>query len=124
MTFNWWAFTKSCRSHVLLHRVIFALIFTFSTATSIAGDHCHFAEVSFAHLQHKNDQLAEENARSYIDEPLEQLAKSIPELNTLQPAADQQQLSTIPGKTAERVGELFDNLEDLMTQGQREALDR
>jgi hypothetical protein len=108
MTFNLWAFvTTSCRLHVLLHRVIFALIFTFSAATSIAGDHCHFAEVSFAHLQHKNDHFAEENARSYIDEPLEQLTKRIPGLNTLQPAADQQQLSAILGKTAEKVGRVI-----------------
>ena len=64
------------------------------------------------------------NAPSYVDEPIENLMKSISELKTLQPAVDQQQLSMILQKTGSAVDQFFTNMVDVIanekiTQEQR-----
>jgi hypothetical protein len=54
--------------------------------------------------------------RPYLDQPLDQLVKTIPELKTLEPASDQQLLFTILSETVTRVDDFFDNTIDLVAQ--------
>jgi hypothetical protein len=54
------------------------------------------------------------NAHSYIDDPIEKIIQSVPELETLQPAADQQALAMILKKTGEGVDEFFRDVFDLV----------
>jgi hypothetical protein len=65
--------------------------------------------------------LLEESARKndiaahpYLEQPLEQLIKRIPELKGIRPAADQQALAMILRKTGVRVDEFFVNMVDLI----------
>ena len=53
-------------------------------------------------------------AHPYLEEPLKQLVKRIPDLKGIRPSADQQALSMILRNTGERVDEFFDNLVDLI----------
>ena len=62
----------------------------------------------------RSAQKEDEKAHPYLEEPLKQLIKRIPELRGIRPAADQQGLSMILAKTGERVDEFFDNLVDLI----------
>ena len=59
-------------------------------------------------------QREDEKAHPYLEEPLKQLIKRIPDLRGIRPAADQQALPMILAKTGERVDEFFDNLVDLI----------
>jgi hypothetical protein len=52
-------------------------------------------------------------AHAYINEPFEQLVKRIPELDGLQPAADQQDLAGLLRRTAQQVDESFRDIVDL-----------
>jgi VWFA-related protein len=52
----------------------------------------------------------------YVDQPLDQLVRSIPELAALQPSPDQQLLPTILSETATKVDEFFDNTIDLLAE--------
>jgi len=54
------------------------------------------------------------NLHPYIEESPKQLAKRIPELKGMKPAADQQDLARILQKTGESVDEFFDNAVDLV----------
>jgi hypothetical protein len=60
-----------------------------------------------------DDQSYYKNAHPYLEEPLEKLVQQIPELKTLQPAADQQPLAMILEKTGERVRDFFRDIVDL-----------
>jgi hypothetical protein len=65
----------------------------------------------------RNAEVAQKNeaeAHPYLEEPLSQLIKQIPELKTLRAASDQQALAMILRKTGERVDELFANMVDLI----------
>ena len=53
------------------------------------------------------------NARPYLDEPLPQLIRRVPELKHLQPAQNQSELSVILHKTGERVDDFFRHITDL-----------
>jgi len=57
-----------------------------------------------------------ENAHPYLDLPLEQVVKHIPELRELEPAQDEQILPTILSETAVAVDEFLDNAVDLLAQ--------
>lgn len=65
---------------------------------------------SLARIELRED----EEAHPYLEEPLKQLIKRIPELQGIRPAADQQALPMILAKTGERVDEFFYNLVDLI----------
>jgi hypothetical protein len=52
-------------------------------------------------------------APSYVDEPIEQLLQTIPELKTLQPAQDQTQLAMILEHSAKNVDAEFKNFSDV-----------
>ena len=56
------------------------------------------------------------NAHPYLEESQEQLVKDVPELRTIESAADQQALPTILEKTGEQVDEFFRNVVDLSAQ--------
>ena len=56
------------------------------------------------------------NAHPYLNEPIEQLMKRIPELEGLKPAADQHALATILQRTGERVDESYRTIVDLSSQ--------
>lgn len=56
------------------------------------------------------------NAHPYLDQPLDQLVKHIPELKGLEPAPDQQILSTILSYTAAKVDVFLDNTVDLLAR--------
>jgi hypothetical protein len=53
------------------------------------------------------------NAHPYMDEPLKQLIKRVPQLKNLHPAEDQQELPAILQKTGERVDDFFRRIVDL-----------
>jgi len=57
---------------------------------------------------------AEQNVHPYLEEPLKQLIKQIPELKHVQPTTDQQELPMILRKTGEKVDEFFNNAVDLI----------
>ena len=57
-----------------------------------------------------------ENAHPYLDQPLEEMVKRVPELKGLEPAQDQQVLPTILSETAVRVDEFLDNAVDLLAR--------
>jgi hypothetical protein len=56
------------------------------------------------------------NSHPYLEEPLQQLVKQIPELKTIRPAPDQQALAMILQRTGERVDEFFANMVDLIAR--------
>ena len=53
------------------------------------------------------------NARPYIEQPLKQLIKQVPQLKNLRPAESQQELPLILRKTGERVDDFFHHVTDL-----------
>jgi hypothetical protein len=64
------------------------------------------------------DQTYYHDAHPYLEEPLEQLITRVPELKTIQPAQDQQQLSTILDNAAKQVDQFFSNIADLTAHEQ------
>lgn len=62
----------------------------------------------------RTEQREDEEAHPYLEEPVKQLIKRIPDLMGIRPAADQQALPMILAKTGERVDEFFNNLVDLI----------
>lgn len=66
-----------------------------------------------AQQEDKSEQDYYKNAHPYLEESLEQLVKQIPELDTIQPAANQDELPTILEKTGKQVDEFFRNIVDV-----------
>lgn len=97
---------KTSRPVFLRLFILLTLIFFNTTAHS-------GSDLNFKQRDGKNQQAAGANAPSYIDEPLETLIRSVPELKTLQPATDQGELRAILEKTGENVDKLFDTFSDL-----------
>jgi hypothetical protein len=62
--------------------------------------------------------IGQENqeAHPYLEQPLKELVKRIPELKSIRPASDQQKLSSILQKTGAQVDEFFSNLVDLIAR--------
>ena len=56
------------------------------------------------------------NAHPYLNEPLEQVVKRIPELDGLKPATDQQPLAKILQRTAEQVDESLQTITDVTAE--------
>jgi len=56
------------------------------------------------------------NARPYVDLPREQLVERIPELKSLRPVADQQELPMILQKMGERMDDFVHNISDLIAR--------
>ena len=110
--------TKSCRPRVSLYQT--TLITLLLSATAVSGRGYPHAEVAyefgFAHQKDKSEQGSEDKKVSFIDEPMEQLIKRVPELKTLQAASDQEQLPMILEKTGANVFELFDQLGSLVAK--------
>lgn len=73
---------KTSRPVFLRLFILLTLIFFNTTAHS-------GSDLNFKQRDGKNQQAAGANAPSYIDEPLETLIRSVPELTTLQPATGQ-----------------------------------
>jgi hypothetical protein len=61
----------------------------------------------------ENEQSVYASARAYIDEPLKQIVKRVPQLKDLRPAESQQQLPMILQTTGERVDDFFHHVIDL-----------
>ena len=61
-----------------------------------------------------NKQSYSANVQPYLDEPLAQLIERIPELKTLQPAADQQELPVILQKVGRKVDDFMHDVGDLI----------
>jgi hypothetical protein len=68
----------------------------------------------FARQEEQTEQASGANWTPYMEEPMKQLVKLIPELRGIHVAADQQELALILKKTSERVDEFFDNAVDLV----------
>jgi hypothetical protein len=66
----------------------------------------------------KADESYYSRAHPDLEQPLERLIQHIPELKTIQPAQDQQQLPSILEKAARQVDEFFRNVIDLTAQEQ------
>jgi hypothetical protein len=60
-----------------------------------------------------NEQSYYTNVHPYIEEPLKQLTKQIPQLKDLQPAQDQQELPIILQKAGGQVDDFFQHITDL-----------
>jgi VWFA-related protein len=73
----------------------------------------HEASAENAAAGHEPDYA---NAQSYVDLPLAQLVERIPELKSLQPIADQQELPMILQKMGERMDDLVQNIGDLIAR--------
>jgi hypothetical protein len=69
---------------------------------------------AFVHQENTADGTADEQTHPYLEDTPKQLVKHVPELKGLRPAADQQELAMILGKTADRVDEFFSNVVDLV----------
>jgi VWFA-related protein len=76
----------------------------------------HFQTAAVAQVQQVAPSNPDEAALPYVDQPLHQLVRNIPELAAIQPAPDQQLLPTILSETAMRVEDFFDNTIDLLAQ--------
>ena len=61
----------------------------------------------------ESDQAYYANARPYLEEPLKQLLKRVPELKHLQPTQTQTELPIILQKTSERVDDFFRHITDV-----------
>jgi len=66
-----------------------------------------------AQQENTSDQNYYVNAHPYLGEPLDQLIQRIPELNGIQSASDQKELSTILEKTGKQVDEFLANIVDV-----------
>jgi len=64
----------------------------------------------------RSDHGQDVDSHPYLEEPLDQLVKQIPELKRLRPAPDQQALAMILRKTGEKVDEFFANIVDLIAR--------
>lgn len=64
------------------------------------------------------DQTYYRDAHPYLEEPLEQLIARVPELKTIQPAQNQQPLTTILENAAKQVDQFFSNIVDLTAHEQ------
>jgi hypothetical protein len=63
-----------------------------------------------------NDQPSDAKVHPYLDEPLAQLVERIPELKTLQPALDQQELPVILEKMGRSVDDFMRDIGDVIAQ--------
>ena len=106
----------SCQPHALILQIVLLAVLLFRVAVTSAGGSCpaRGTTVRFVQQADKSEQSPDANAHSYLDEPLKNLVKRIPELKGVRPAADQQALPMILKKTGEKVDEFFDNLVDLV----------
>jgi hypothetical protein len=106
----------SRRSHVHLYQ--HTLITLLLSSAAISGFRFPDAEAAFAFsIEHKDkSEQSPDGQGSFIEEPLEELVKRVPELKTLQPAIDQQLLPMILEKTGANVQELFDRLVSLVAK--------
>jgi hypothetical protein len=106
----------SRRSPVYLYQNI--LIALLLSSGAISGFRYPDVEATFAfsiEQKDKNEQ-GPDGQGSFVEEPLEELVKRVPELKTLQPAIDQQPLPMILEKTGANVQELFDRLVSLVAK--------
>jgi len=62
----------------------------------------------------KQDQFWYQNPSSYVDEPVTQLVERIPELNTLQPSLDHQELGVILQKMGRKMDDFVRDVGDLI----------
>jgi|HubBroStandDraft_2_1064218.scaffolds.fasta_scaffold18974_3 hypothetical protein len=67
----------------------------------------------FAQEQNQDEQKYYVDAHPYLEMSLDQLIERIPELKTIQAAADHDELATILAKTGQRVDEFFRNVVDV-----------
>jgi hypothetical protein len=75
-----------------------------------------FQTAAVAQVQQVVGSDRDRDALPYVDQPFDQLVRSIPELAALQPSSDQQLLPTILSETATKVDEFFDNTIDLLAE--------
>jgi TonB family protein len=73
-------------------------------------------EVGYVQPAGTGDKTYYANAHPYLEEPLEELHKRIPELEELQPATNQRMLPLILEKTAANVDDFFSRMVDLIAR--------
>jgi hypothetical protein len=71
---------------------------------------------AFAQLSDKNGKDYYADAHPYLEQPLKQIADRIPELRTIQPTPNQEELPKILEETAKQVDEFFRNIVDVIAQ--------
>jgi len=71
-----------------------------------------------AHIEPRDTEIRERFTSPYVDEPLTQLVERLPELKSLQPAADQQQLPMILQKIGERMDDFVRDVGNLIAHEQ------
>jgi hypothetical protein len=116
--------TAACEDMVLFSTnswrlALFNILFLGAVISGLAGS-APTNEFSSYALQAaaSSDQSYYRNAHSYLEDPLDEIVKRIPELNTIQPAQNQQQLPTILEKTGHQVDEFFNKVVDLSAHEQ------
>ena len=100
--------TKPGPARIFSHQILLLTVL-FSSAAITAPD---FADVARTDVvqKDKSEQAPKGLTPSYVDEPLDDLVRDVPELRTLQPAGDQQELATILQRIGERVDEFCGRL--------------
>ena len=95
-------------------RLIVSLVFLFAVVVAAWVPHPASAASGRAlESVSESEQRYYANARPYIDQPLKQLIKQVPQLKNLRPAENQQELPLILQKTGERVDDFFHRIVDL-----------
>jgi hypothetical protein len=82
-------------------------------AVSAGFDRAEKTGVVFAQEQNQDEHKYYVGAHPYLEKSLDQLIERIPELKTIQAAANQEEPATILAKTGQRVDEFFRNVVDV-----------
>jgi hypothetical protein len=108
MTFGFASSVTKSPARIFSHQILLLTVLVTSVAITAPGS----AEPARTDVvqRHKSEQAPKGQTPSYVDEPLDELIRDVPELRTLQPAADQQELAMILQKTGERVDEFSGRL--------------
>ena len=88
----------------------------YHVSVKMAPDEARAAPPGYVEPAGIGDETYYANAHTYLEEPLGELRKRIPELTKLQPASDQRMLPSILEKTAANVDEFFSHIVDLIAQ--------
>ncbi|MGB7437084.1 MAG: hypothetical protein WBW49_16840, partial [Candidatus Acidiferrum sp.] len=77
-------------------------------------DYRHYGPSEESPAEREKREQNNEEAHPYLEEPLQELTKRVPELKGIHPAVDQQQLPMILQKTGSTVDQFFANLVDVI----------
>jgi hypothetical protein len=95
-------------------RAVLSLCVVLVAAAAGSGSHAAAKGTAFVFGQQTEQSQQKAEPQPYLEEPLKQLVKQIPELKGIRAAEDQQDLPMILKKTGDEVDEFFNNAIDLV----------